>query len=197
MVYTTSKMRSDVENPLECQKRHGFLPIIRYRVKMKLCKYLQTWAAEAALKSPWQDDGNIPEMYRPIERFVCNVYSDRSGLDTLPSLRWELFRKKNLEGDNLPPTCGTLLPHIVRANYMSMRDKSYTTVIPKLPPLEQNGWEVSSDEGYLSIKCLNKPAPEAVLELVKCGCRGQCQSANCCCLRNDLSCTALCKCTDC
>ena len=153
-------------------------------------------AAKAALKSPWQDDGNIPEMYRPIERFVCNVYSERSGLDTLPALRWELFRKKNLEGEKLPPTRGTLLPHVVRANYMSMRDTSYISVMSKLPPLEQNGWEVRSDEGYLPIKCLNKPAPEAVLELVKCGCRGQCQSAKCCCLRNGLSCTALCKCTD-
>ena len=76
-------------------------------------------ATEAALKYPWQDDGNIPEMYRPIERFVCNVYSERSGLYTLPALRWELFRKKNLEGEKLPPTRGTLLPHIVRANYMS------------------------------------------------------------------------------
>ena len=154
-------------------------------------------AAEAALKSPWQYDGNIPEMYRPIERFVCNVYSERSGLDTLPTLRLELFRKKNLEVEKLPPTRGTLLPHIVRDNYMSMRDKSYISVMPKLPQLEQNGWEVSSDEGYLPIKCLNKPAPETVLELVKCGCRGQCQSANCWCLRNGLSCTVLCKCTDC
>ena len=54
--------------------------------------------AEAALKSPWQDGGNIPEMYRPIERFVCNVYSERNGLDILPAPRWELFLKKNLEG---------------------------------------------------------------------------------------------------
>ena len=57
-------------------------------------------AAEAALKSSWQDDGNIPEMYRPIERFVCNIYSERSGLDTLSALRWEVFRQKNLEGEN-------------------------------------------------------------------------------------------------
>ena len=60
-------------------------------------------------------------------------------------------------------------------------------MMSKLPPLEQNDWEVSSDEGYLLIKSLNKPASEAVLELVKCGCRGQCQSANCCCLRKGLS----------
>ena len=101
----------------------------------------------------------------PIERFFCNVYCERSDLVTLPALRWKLFRKKNLEGEKLLPTRGTLQPHIVRTNYMSMRDKSYISVMAKLPPLEQNGSEVRSDERYPPIKCLNKPAPEAVLLL--------------------------------
>eukprot|EP00794_Sanderia_malayensis_P001433 gene1433-1577_t len=47
-------------------------------------------------------------------------------------------------------------------------------------------------------KCLELPAPEAVLELVKCGCKG-CSSrkSKCSCLMNDLNCTDLCKCHDC
>ena len=120
-----------------------------------------------------EDDDTIPVLYRPIERFICKVYSEQSHIDTLPELRWELFRKKNLESEKLPPTRGTLLPHILRANYMSMRDKSYISSIPKLPPLELNGWEVNPAGGYLPIKCLKNPAPGAVLELVKCGCRGE------------------------
>ena len=51
--------------------------------------------------------------------------------------------------------------------------------------------------GYVPVMCLKEPARKAVLELVKCGCQGNCDSANSSCLRNGLSCTALCKCTDC
>jgi len=46
------------------------------------------------------DDGNLPAQYRPLEHFVCKVYSQQSTIDALPSLRWELF----------PPTRGTLIP---------------------------------------------------------------------------------------
>ena len=80
---------------------------------------------------------------------------------------------------------------------MSMWDKSYISPNPMLPPLEQNGWEINPEGGYLPVKCLKKPAPQAVLELVKCGCHGSCKSANCSCLSNSLNCTALCKCEDC
>jgi len=42
------------------------------------------------------DDGNLPAQYRSLEHFVCNVYSQQSTIDALPSLRWELFLKKKL-----------------------------------------------------------------------------------------------------
>jgi len=95
------------------------------------------------------DDGNIPTQYRPLEHFVCKVYSQQSTIHALPSLRWELFRKKNLEGEKLPPTRGTLILHIFRANYMSQRDKSYITAKPVLSALEHNEWEINSKEGYM------------------------------------------------
>ena len=42
----------------------------------------------------------------------------------------------------LPPTRAALLPHIIRANYVTMRDKSYLTDYPELPPIEENGWNL-------------------------------------------------------
>ena len=100
---------------------------------------------------------------------VCKVYSQQSTIDALPSLRWELFRKKNLEGEKLPLTRGTLIPHILRASNMSQRDKSYITAKPVLPALEHNGWKKSIPKGeYLPVMCFKEPAPKAVLELVKC-----------------------------
>ena len=50
------------------------------------------------------NDGNLPVQYCLLEHFVCKVYFQQSTIDALPSLRWELFRKKNLKGEKLPPT---------------------------------------------------------------------------------------------
>ena len=53
-----------------------------------------------------------------------------------------MFRSKNLEGEMLPPTRAVLLPHITRANYIAMHDKSYVTRSPDLPAIEQSGLAV-------------------------------------------------------
>ena len=136
-------------------------------------------------------DGELPEEVRPIEKFVCSVYSS-GGPTTIPALRWELFRSRNLEGEKLPPTRATLMPHILHTNFVAMRDKSYTTPHPCLPPLEENGWLLVGGE-YVPTRCLYKPAPVAVLELIKCGCQTSCKGA-CSCKKNNLPCTPLCKC---
>ena len=136
-------------------------------------------------------DGNLPLHLRPFERFVCIAYSAK-GPTSLSTLRWEMFQSRNLECEMLPPTVGILLPHIIQANFVCMRDKSYVTPKPSLPSLEDNGWLVEGNT-YLSQRCLLPPAPKAVLELVKCGCRISC-TKKCSCVKNKLPCTALCKC---
>ena len=50
-----------------------------------------------------------------------------------------------------------------------MRDKSYTVSCPVLPPTEENGWLVEGSV-YKPVKCLEEPAPKAVIEQIKCGC---------------------------
>ena len=69
-------------------------------------------------------DKDLPKELKPLEKFLCLVYK-AMGVFNLPKLRWELFRTRNMEGENLPPTRGALLPHIMRANYACARDKSY------------------------------------------------------------------------
>jgi len=137
-------------------------------------------------------DGELPINVQPFEKFVCRAYNSK-GHASLPALRWELFRSKNLEGEMLPPTRAVLLPHITRANYIAMRDKSYTTNSPALPPIEENGWHVEK-EVYVPVRCLALPAPRAVIELTKCGCKAGCKGARCSCFKNKLPCTPLCKC---
>ena len=138
-------------------------------------------------------NGQLPPQVKCLEQFVCSVYCSK-GPQTLPSLRWELFCSKNMEGEMLPPTLAALLPHITRANYMAMRDKSYTRNCPTLPPIEENGWsEKEGSELYVPMRCLNMPAPRSVIELTKCGCKAGCKG-RCSCCKNGLPCTPLCKC---
>ena len=122
-------------------------------------------------------NAELPLNVAALEPFVCSVYST-NGPKNLPELRWELFRTKNREGEMLPPTRASLLPHIIRCNYISRRDKSYTPANPVLPPIEENGWNL--EQGiYTPVMCLNLPAPKAVIELVKCSCiKGGCSGNN-------------------
>ena len=66
-------------------------------------------------------DDDLPPQLKSLERLVCMIYSP-AGPTSLPELRWELFRTKNLEGEMLPPTRTSLLPHICRVNYVCMRE---------------------------------------------------------------------------
>ena len=91
------------------------------------------------------------------------------------------FQIKHLESEMLPPTVGTLIPHIQRVNYMVTRDKGYTSPHPSLPNIEGNGWS----EKWLPMKCIVPPAPRAVVELVNCGCKGECKG-DCYCANNGL-----------
>jgi hypothetical protein len=136
--------------------------------------------------------GELPPQVKGLEQFVCQVYCS-TGPTTLPALRWELFRSKNLEAEMLPPTRAALFPHITRSNYIAMRDKSYCMNCPALPPIEQNGWSVE-DGAYVPVRCLTLPAPRAVIELTKCGCKSGCKGLRCSCYKNGLPCTPLCKC---
>ena len=118
---------------------------------------------------------SLPEsVFHILEAFICSVYSSKSACVTLPELRWELFKMKNLEGEKLSKSRGTLKPHIHRANFMSMRDKSYKEPVPKEFNPESNGWEISDGKLH-PVYSLEQPAPHAVLELVRCGCKGSCK----------------------
>ena len=138
---------------------------------------------------------DIPTEFLPLETFTCLVYSNsKTSIRTLKELRWDLVRTKVMEGEKLPPTRGTFIPHLKRANYTSWRDKTYRITNPDIPPIDGNGWTVSNNI-YVSGRCILPAAPAAVLELVKCSCKGSCDPEKiiCSCVRNKLSCTALCK----
>ena len=135
----------------------------------------------------------LPHEIRPLETFTCKCYS-KDGPRTLPELRWELFRTNQKEGEMLPPTRGSFLPHVQRANYVTMRYKSYPVTCPKLPQLDQCGWQkMEQSEYFMPIHSVLLPASKAVIELTKCQCHKGC-TGKCSCKKILLTYTPLCKC---
>jgi len=61
-----------------------------------------------------------------------------------------------------------------------------------LPPIEANGWNAENGL-YITVRCLALPAPQPVIELLKCSCKAGCKG-RCSCSKNGLPCTPLCKC---
>ena len=83
-------------------------------------RFFQTLGVEA-IPLQLSGDGDLAPQVKALETFVWRVYSF-SVPRTIPDLRWELWRTRNLEGENLPPIVPSLLPHLIRANFMAMRD---------------------------------------------------------------------------
>lgn len=140
------------------------------------------------------ENGKLREKIQPLEQFVSLVYN-KDGPPTLPEARWELFKAKNLESENLPPSRSTLLPHIQRTNFVCRLNKSYTTAHPAISSLTENGWKL--DKGVIKpVHCLMPPAPMAILELVKCGYKKtDCSTGHCSCFKHNLPCITICGCT--
>ena len=111
---------------------------------------------------------------------------------TISALRWDLFWFRNLEGEKLPLSRGPRMSHILHTNFVAMTDNSYTTPHRCLLPLEENGRMLAGYE-YVPVRFFYKPAPVAVLELIKCGCNTSCKG-HCSCKKNNPPCTALFKC---
>ena len=133
-----------------------------------------------------------------VEEFVCKAYSRKTPTTQVAELRWELFRTCNKEGEQLPPTLDTLIPHLQRAHVITQIAKGYTDPHPEILPLVGNGWEETSPGVVMPIMCLSLPAPQAALALTKCGCKTPCSKAKgCSCCVEDLPCTGLCKCCEC
>ena len=133
---------------------------------------------------------------KDIEKCICKVYCKDTSITSVKDLRWEMFRLRNCEGEKLPPTLAALRPHIMRANFISMRDKSYTDPLLNLPPLVSNGWEIiAGSEHPVPVFCLEKTAPIAVLEMIRCACaKKKCATQACSCRNNKMPCSDYCKC---
>ena len=121
------------------------------------------------------------------------MFTDQQVHQPCPHSDGNYFDQKKIEGEMLPSTQAAFLPYIIRANYITMQDKSYLTDCPELLPIEDNRWNLFESGCYIPVKCLSLPAPKAVLELIKCGCKAGCKR-QCSYSITSLPCTGICKC---
>ena len=120
-----------------------------------------------ALGALGQESDPSPEVCAQLERFVCLIYKSEV-LTKVKDLRWFLFLNHAAEGESLPPITGSLQLHI------TMMWRRATESHPSLPSPAAYGWELLAEKGIYTYWTCQPPAPEAVINLVKCGCRNGC-----------------------
>ncbi|XP_032229946.2 uncharacterized protein LOC5505744 [Nematostella vectensis] len=134
--------------------------------------------------------------YAGIEKLVCKLYQPNTRITKVKDLRWLLFRKKQAESERLPPTLAALREATKRAHYQCMVWNSDILANPELPSPSDYGWKLEADE-WVPVMTSLKPAPDAVLHLVKCGCLTErCSTNRWQCRKAGLPCTDLCGCAD-
>ena len=135
------------------------------------------------------------EATKELEKFVCLNYCPKGvWITSIPDLRWHMFCKQLAESNKLLPTVGALEEHIKRVRLQS-RVWYQATVMHQQPfePL-QFGYYKDTDGRLLPVTTRVLPAPQAIIELVRCQCKTNCSTLKCSCRCNNLPCTELCLC---
>ena len=137
-------------------------------------------------------------------KFVCVMYGKLT-VANVNELRYQIFRTNPSQSSGLPPTEDALFYHMCRANYQAaLWKRALQTDV--LPGPVGHGWETEGgeedhqEEGKppLVVKWSSRPAaPQALLELISCGCSTGCASQRCRCKKSNLPCTAACRCSNC
>ena len=148
-----------------------------------------------ALRTLHDDEDVSEDLKKSLAQFVCTAYRPKGILlSSIPELRWHLFCKYMAESDKLPPTLGALEQHILRARVQARAWSQ--AALPQqvlLDPLK-NGYGWDSEKQLKPTTTHVPPAPDAIVEMVRCQCRGNCTSNRCSCNANSLPCTDLCLC---
>ncbi len=128
------------------------------------------------------------------EKFMCQLYN--STICKASQLRWHMFKqlKSNQGVEKLPPTQGAMIEHTNRAHLQAHVWAQDIVPRPELLDPITLGW---SHEDGKRVPIVSKvlPAPEAVVELVRCTCVASKCAGRCSCKANLLACTDMCKCS--
>ena len=112
-----------------------------------------------------------------LSKFLTKAYTTQGiTAANIEELRWQLFSKKQLTSDKLPPTMRAFKWKVLRVHYLTLVWKrSLQNFEAEYSDLLQFGWKSNLDNsGHLPLIAVvteELPAPEATLELTYCGCK--------------------------
>ena len=126
--------------------------------------------------------------------FICNLYPSLKKTSTsVDELRYLMFCQRKQKSELLPPTSGSLILHLKRANYQAFVWRNSLVALQELPSPEYHGWAIE-DEALKPVLMDKDPAPRGILELTTCNCKKSACRSHCSCNINGLSCTEACFC---
>ena len=130
-------------------------------------------------------------------QYVCHLY-DQPAADNVNEARYKAFcmTSSALPELSIPPTTDALHQHCKRANYQAAIMRSCLKQNISAPSPAGYGWQI--EDGNLHVTWMTRnPAPDSVLHVIHCGCKGACETDRCSCFSAGLCCTDLCRCRSC
>ena len=136
--------------------------------------------------------------------FISACYGMKNSTD-MSNTRLLVWGKKNGKGHSsspnlsaLPPTREAFIENVKRAHFQAMMWRD-VNVDPRTLNPEEFGWKKDENNKSLSPTHLpdnSKPAPDYILEMIRCGCKSEppCNSRRCSCKDKGLACTMFCAC---
>ena len=128
------------------------------------------------------------------ENAVKLVYDADNASTTLNKLRCQKFHLKvatsstYVQSKSLPPTAASCYEHSLRV-YLQVQEWKHTSCLNP----EEYGWKLQNNK-YVPVFFKGiKPAPDQLLRIIRCTCKGDCSKVNCSCKFNGLECTSACK----
>jgi hypothetical protein len=126
------------------------------------------------------------------EKALLVMYSAKSG-NSLNSLRYQKFIDKTssrlvqIDPSTLPPTFSASKFHSYRV-FLQICDwkKENNLMRP-----EEWGWKLEASE-YVPICMDIPPAPQDLLQIIRCNCQADCSSRSCTCRKHDMKCSVAC-----
>lgn len=133
---------------------------------------------------------DIEDVCTAVIPFICYLY--KSPHRNIENTRWYLFCNQ-APPEDMPPTETALKLHISRAHYIATIWKN--ALNPSFKQLDPNnfGWK-KDDFGFSPIYNTFQPAPDCVLNVIKCKCKKGCKTLACSCRKNRRFCTEMCGC---
>ena len=133
------------------------------------------------------------EKFKFFEEYVCQLYQPRTKEKEVARLRWTMIKRSQAAAERIPPTASAFQQHVLRAHYQCLIWFQDNVAQMKLPCITEYGW-VRTNGSLCPVVSSLQPAPQSILELVRCKCVKGRFRVLCSCSFFGMVCTQMCKC---